>query len=445
MILVGIAVLVLVAVAAILRMGLPRVRASVTVIAFGLALPALALAAPNVNATAVVTVPLATAAGYSVLGGSTVTNTGNTVLASSLGLSPGSSVTGFPPGKITPPATLDIGSAAIQAKQDLTTAYNDAAGRLITATTAADLAGLNLSPGVYSGPNKSALALTGTLTLDAAGDPNAVFIFQTGSTLITGSSSSVNLVNGAQSCNVFWQVGSSATLGTGSVFAGSLLAQISITVNGGVTIHGRTLARTGAVTLDDDTFTDAGCAPTGPTTTIAGPGSTTTSSIPVGPTTTIAGPGPTTTTSRVGPTTTIAGPGPTTTTSPATTTSSIPARPTTTTSGTSTTSPKGSTTLPSTSTLPKTTVVPTTSNSGQTSTTVHTGLITQTQSSGPSGSTGTGMTGGTISSGGSGSSGTTGQLARTGWPTLPLLIFGGLMVTCGLVTILIGRDRRVSR
>ena len=124
-----------------------------------------------------------------------------------------------------PPAIIDATTpTAAQAKLDLTTAYLDAAGRPLNATTTADLTGLTLVGGVYAGPSKSPLSLAGTLVLDGEGDPNSVFIFQTDSTLITGSSSTVSLINGAQECNVFWQVGSSATLGTGSVFAGNILA-----------------------------------------------------------------------------------------------------------------------------------------------------------------------------------------------------------------------------
>jgi hypothetical protein len=120
---------------------------------------------------------------------------------------------------------------------------------------------------VYAGPSKGALGLTGKLTLDGAGDPNSVFIFQTNSTLITGSGSTVTLINGAQECNVFWQVGSSATLGTGSTFVGNILALTSITVNSSVTVHGRALARNGGVTLTNDTFTAPSCATSAPVTT----------------------------------------------------------------------------------------------------------------------------------------------------------------------------------
>ena len=165
------------------------------------------------------------AVNYSVIGGQTVTNTGPSVLNNSVGLSPGTSVVGFPPGIVTPPAIIDATTpTAAQAQLDLTAAYIDAAGRPLNATTTADLTGLTLVGGVYAGPSKSPLSLAGTLVLDGQGDPNSVFIFQTDSTLITGSASTVSLINGAQECNVFWQVGSSATLGTGSVFAGNILA-----------------------------------------------------------------------------------------------------------------------------------------------------------------------------------------------------------------------------
>ncbi len=212
------------------------------------------------HAGVVATVPLLTSANYSVLGGESVTNTGGSTLDASLGVFPGSSITGFPPGLVVAPGVTDTTNAAAQqAQSDSTAAYVDAAGRPVDGTTTADLSALNLKAGVYAGPSKSALGLTGTLTLDGAGDPNSVFIFQTDSTLITGSGSTVHLINGAQECNVFWQVGSSATLGTGSVFVGNILAQTSISVANSVTIHGRALAQTGGVTLDNDTFTKPTC------------------------------------------------------------------------------------------------------------------------------------------------------------------------------------------
>ena len=155
-----------------------------------------------------------------------------------------------------------------QAKTDLVTAYNDAAGRSPTQVfaPASDLGGLTLTNGVYNNP--SSFGLTGTLTLDAQGNPEAVWIFQAGSTLITASGSSVSLLGGAQACHIFWQVGSSATLGTGTNFAGNILALTSITLDTGATVDGSVLARNGAVVLDANTITLAVCAPTptpGPT------------------------------------------------------------------------------------------------------------------------------------------------------------------------------------
>jgi LPXTG-motif cell wall-anchored protein len=224
---------------------------------------------------------LLTAANYSVLAGATVTNTGPSVLNNSAGLSPGSSIVGFPPGIVLPPGTVDATSpAAAQAQLDLNAAYDNAAGRPLNATVTNDLTGLTLVGGVYAGPSKSPLSLSGTLVLDGAGDPNSVFIFQTDSTLITGSASTVSLINGAQECNVFWQVGSSATLGTGSVFAGNILALADISVTTGVTIHGRALARSaGAVTLDTDVFTSPTCDLTTPVVTTTTTPATTASAV----------------------------------------------------------------------------------------------------------------------------------------------------------------------
>jgi hypothetical protein len=144
----------------------------------------------------------------------------------------------------------------------LTTAYNTAAAQAPTGTVSADLGGQTLTPGVYN--SATSLGLTGALTLDAQGNANAVFIFQAGSTLTTASASSVNLVNGAQACNVFWQIGSSATLGTASTFRGSILALTSITATTGATVDGRLLARNGATTLDSNTVTRAQCAAPAP-------------------------------------------------------------------------------------------------------------------------------------------------------------------------------------
>jgi hypothetical protein len=198
-------------------------------------------------------VGLGSAGSFAVLAGSTVTNTGPTVVTGSLGLSPGTAVTGFPPGTVV--GTIHAADAAAeQAQVDLTTAYNDAAGRTPTATVPTQLGGTTVTPGVYNSA-AGTFQITGNLTLDAQGDPDAVFVFQTASTLITASASTVTLTGGAQAYNVFWQVGSSATLGTNSSLAGNILALTSITVTTGVTVNGRTLARNGAVTLDTNTIT----------------------------------------------------------------------------------------------------------------------------------------------------------------------------------------------
>ncbi|MBM7411952.1 hypothetical protein JOE38_001775 [Clavibacter michiganensis] len=227
-----------------------------------------ALLAPASAFAATATVGLGTAASYSVLAGQGVTNTGPTTLSADLGTSPAASVTGFPPG-VVGGATHAADAAAGQAQSDLTTAYDDAAGRPTTAAVPADLVGSTLTPGVYTAAGP--LANTGTVTLDAQGDPSAVFVIQAPSSLTTGSGSRVSLVNGAQACNVFWQVSSSASLGTGSGFAGTILALTSVSVGTGATVDGRALARNGSVTLDDDAFTSSTC---GTTTSPIGSGST---------------------------------------------------------------------------------------------------------------------------------------------------------------------------
>jgi len=204
---------------------------------------------------ATATVGLGSAASFSVLGGSTVTNTGPTTMFGDLGLSPGSSVTGAP--HVLGQTHVDD-AVAIGAKNALTTAYNDAASRPSNGSAGSELAGQTFLPGVRTA-SSSLLLSSGSVTLNAQGDPNAVFIFQIGSTLITESNTTVLLVNGAQACNVFWQVGSSATLGTGTRFVGTIMALASITANTGATIHGRLLAREGAVTMDTNTITTSNC------------------------------------------------------------------------------------------------------------------------------------------------------------------------------------------
>ena len=212
-----------------------------------------ALLTTHTNATAHhAAVGLGAAGDFAIIAGSTVTSTGASKIDGDLGLNPGTAVTGLTPGMVN--GTIHAADAAsLKAQSDLTAAYDDAAGRARPVTAPADLGGLTLAPGVYR--SASSLALTGTLTLDAQGDPDAVFVFEAGSTLISAAASRVSLVNGAQAGNVFWQVGSSATLGTSTVFAGSILALTSITMNDGVTLSGRALARNGAVTLINDTIT----------------------------------------------------------------------------------------------------------------------------------------------------------------------------------------------
>ena len=203
-------------------------------------------------------VPLGTAEAFGVLGASTVTNTGPTVITGSVGVSPGSAITGFPPGVAT--AALHTADAvALQAQNDATLAYNFLAAQTCGTPLTGDLGGRTLTPGVYC--FAAAAQLTGTVTLDGLGNPASTFIIQVGSALTTASASNVVLINGAQACNVWWQMGSSATLGTATAFSGTLVALASDTLTTGATLVGRALARTGAVTLDTNTVTIPTCAP----------------------------------------------------------------------------------------------------------------------------------------------------------------------------------------
>jgi hypothetical protein len=205
---------------------------------FGLFLLSAACAFAQAN------VPLGTAANFAVLGGSAVTNTGGSVIAGNVGVSPGTSITGFPPGTVVPPAT--IGGPAAAAHTDLITAYNNAMNQPSTQNlTGQDLGGKILGPGVYT--FDSSAQLTGTLTLTGTG----FHIFQIGSTLTTASNAAVVAINGADAANIFWQVGSSATLGSGTTFIGNILAEASITNNSSGTMAGRMLAISGAVNLAD--------------------------------------------------------------------------------------------------------------------------------------------------------------------------------------------------
>ncbi len=238
---------------------------------FGLA--GLVMAATAVN--------LGTADNFAILAGSGITATTPSVISGDVGLSPsaGTLYTGLTTGQVTGTiyavdATGPFGAPGnnpallISAKTSLDTAFSSA-GQVTTGIISADLGGQTLTPGVYEDNDApDSLGITGTLTLDAEGDPNAVFIFKTGSTLTTSVGSAVVLINGAQACNVFWQIGSSVTLGTNSIFKGNIFAFASITDNGGSVIEGRFLARNGAVTLNNTTLTKATCVvppPTPPT------------------------------------------------------------------------------------------------------------------------------------------------------------------------------------
>lgn len=196
------------------------------------------------------TVQLAGVVNFAVIAGSAVTNTGATMVTGDLGLSPGTSVGGFPPGILN--GTLHINDPiANQAKLDLTAAYNDAAGRVATdmVTLSGNIGGLTLTPGLYKSTSSLSIS-SGDVTFDALGDPNAVFIIQIASSLTTTSDRKVILSNGAQASNIFWQVSSSATFGTTTVFKGTIIALESITFETGATLDGKALARNGGVTMD---------------------------------------------------------------------------------------------------------------------------------------------------------------------------------------------------
>ena len=364
-------------------------------------------------------VNLGTTSGFAVLAGSTVTNTGPSSISGDLGLYPGTAVTGFPPGKLTSGTVYVAPSgAAKQAQADLKTAYNDAAGRTPATVVTADLGGQTLAPGVYKA--SSSLGLTGTVTLDGQNNLGSVFVFEAGSTLITATSSTVRLINGAQACNVFWQVGSSATLGTTTTFVGSVLALTSATLDTGAVVDGRVLARNGAVTLDDNTITSPTCA-TAATTTTLKPTTTTT----LKPTTTTLARSTTTTTRPRGSTTT------TTSARRSTTTTTAPKRlaATTTTSGPSTTT----TTAVRTTTTTVAHASTTTTVAGSVTTTTATGSVTTTTPLATTTTTAPGVPTTTIPGSHTGE-------PWAGWPYWALTGFAGLL---GLAFV--GREVLIRR
>lgn len=206
-------------------------------------------AASNVN--------LKTTSDYAVLAGAGITNTGPTIITGNIGTFPITTEVGF--GSITLNGTNNSGNAVTQiAKTDLVSAYNDAAGQTPITTVPTELGGTVKKAGTYDSADGT-FQITGTLTLDGEGNSDAVFVFKTGSTLVTASSSKIVLINGAQSCHIFWQVTSSATLGTNSSFKGNILALTSATLTTGASVEGRILARNGAVTLDSNTITRGTC------------------------------------------------------------------------------------------------------------------------------------------------------------------------------------------
>jgi hypothetical protein len=222
---------------------------------------AFALALFAVPAAVAAPVNLATASPFVVLGGSAVTNTGPSVLNGDLGVSPGTSLTGFGLPAVVNGATQENTAVAAQAQSDLTNAYNVAAGQAVAPAddlSGTDLGNRKLAPGAYRYTSNA--ILTGPLTLDAEGDPNAQFVFLIGSDLKTESASSVVLINGASPCNVYWQVGSSADIGTTTAFEGNLMALTSISLKNGATVIGRMLARNGQVSLINNVLTAPLCA-----------------------------------------------------------------------------------------------------------------------------------------------------------------------------------------
>jgi len=381
---------------------------------------------------------LGTATSYGVLGASAVTNTGPTVVDGDLGVSPGTSITGFgaaPNGTVTG-TVHQTDAAAGQAQRDTTTAYNVAAALEPTQTGITELAGLSLSPGVYNG---GALILSNNGALTLAGSADSVWVFQAASTLTIGSATRITITGGASSCNVFWQVGSSATIGTGAQFEGTVLAQASITATTGATVAGRLLARTAAVTLDTNRIT----APTG----CAAPGT------PVGTTAP-------TITSGAAPTATVGTPYSHTVTADGTpkpaftvTTGALPAglaldETTGVISGTPTTAGSSSFTISARNgTAPDATADYTVATEPQavapTPTTPTVPVVPA--GDGGTGGGGTGGGGGAGGGGAGGGTGAAGELAATGAPGAPMVGLAALLVAAGAALVtMVGIRRRAG-
>lgn len=258
--------------------GTRRVRLGVaSVAALGLL-----VALPGSAQAAAVAVPLGTSASFAVLAGETVTNTGATTISGDVGVSPGSAITGQETVTLSNGVYHAADAVAGVAQADFLIAYDNARLQVPPTAIATELGGTTLIPGVYS---SGSFGLNNTVTLDAGGDPNAVFVFQSADTLITASDSQVSLINGASPCNVFWQVSTSATLGSGSSFTGTILALTSVSLDTGATVEGRVMARTGSVTMQANTINRPTCAatPTPTASPTATATATPTAQIPTGP------------------------------------------------------------------------------------------------------------------------------------------------------------------
>jgi hypothetical protein len=295
-----------------------------------LVMMSVSLASPSTNVSAsrlqAIAPSLGAAVSFSVLGGQSVTNTGPSVVGGDLGVSPGTSITGFPPG-IVNGAIHQADPVALQAQADVVIAYDQLAGQACnTDLTGQDLGGMTLVEGVYC--FTSAAQLTGQLTLDAQGNSAAVWVFQIASQLNTASSASVLIINGGGPCNVFWQVGSSATLGTGNTFVGNILALTSISLATNTNVSGRALARNGSVTMDSNNISNAACGVAVPTATATSTGPTATET-PTSAPPTATSTSPAATSTSTGPTATATtGPAPTATNTqapPAPTATNLPA------------------------------------------------------------------------------------------------------------------------
>jgi len=272
-----------------------------------LAILALATALITVGSVAGAAEPvgMGVAGAYAVIANQTITNGGATTLNGHVGLSPGSAVTGFE--TVTLNAELHLADTdAGNAMAAMSAAADNAAGQTVSATIGTELGGTTVPGGGVYNSGSGTFEITGTVILDGQNNPNAVFIFQMGSTLVTAGSATVTLINGAQACNVYWRVGSSATLGAANTFRGTILAATSITLGAGTTVAGRALARDGSVTLSANTITPVGCAAPEEVTTTSTVAATTTTVAGATTTTTVAG-ATTTTVQGVTTTSTVAG------------------------------------------------------------------------------------------------------------------------------------------